>query len=312
MRATLSEGRRQRMNQYLIRHLGGHESGPHTSEELLAMVAKGQVTRECMIRRVGGPDRWHAASSIAGLKFPAPATGGAAGGWPGAAAPPPLPAVPPPLPHDAAGVPPALQNSASIGRVLALLPRAIVDPIGTVTRLDATHSEGAMFTAGCMLHLLASAAVLLACWLAIPDYVRYTLDVSVGEFFYKGLVGMMSFLVAMALANVVTRLLFSEVARARFGLDVVAAALTLMPINVALTTAIVVFRDAAVHSEDFRNLGLSLTLSYGLILATVLAYAISQHLRAAGPRVLIFITPIQLIGTLILGAWIINVLLGTS
>jgi len=294
------------MNQYLIRHPVGHESGPYTSEEVRAMVAKGQVTRECMIRRVGGPDRWHAASIIAGLKFPA------AVGWPGASAPPPLPTVPPPLPHNAAGVPPALQSSASIGRVLALLPRAIVDPIGTATRLDATHSEGAMFTAGCMLHLLSSAAVLLACWLANPDYVRHTLEINVGDFFYKGIVGMMSFLVAMALANVVTRLFFSEVARARFGLDVVAAALTLMPINVALTTAIVVFRDAAVHSEDFRNLGLTLTLSYGLILATVLAYAISQHLRAAGPRVLIFITPIQLIGTLILGAWIIDVLLGTS
>ena len=300
------------MNQYLIRHPEGYESGPHTSEDLLTMVAKGQVTRECMIRRMGGPDRWHAASSIAGLKFPAPATGGAAGGWLGAAAPPPLPTVPPPLPHDAAGVPPALQSSASIGRVLALLPRAIVDPIGTVTRLDATHSEGAIFTAGCMLHLLSSAAVLLACWLAIPDYVRYTLDVSVGEFFYKGLVGMMSFLVALALANVITRLLFSEVGRARFGLDVMAAALTLMPVNVALTTAIIVFRNANLQSDEFDNVWLVLTLFYGLILGTVLSYAISQHLRVAAPRVLIFITPIQLIGTLILGAWIIEVLLGTS
>ena len=62
-------------------------------------------------------------------------------------------------------------------------------------------TEGAMFTAGCMLHLPSSAAVLLACWLAIPDYVRYTLDVSVGEFFYKGLVGMMSFLVALIVGS---------------------------------------------------------------------------------------------------------------
>jgi hypothetical protein len=300
------------MHQYLIRHPGGHESGPHSSEELLAMVAAGRVARECMIRRVGGPDRWHAAGTIAGLKFPAPTTPHHSTAVPGAVAPPPIPSVPPPLPFTAADAPPALRGSTPFGAVMALMPRAFVDPFGTVDRLTASHSEGAMFIAGCLLHLGSSAMVLVSCWLAIPEYVRYTLDASVGDLFYKGLVGMMSFLAAMTLANIVTRLFFSHAGRARMGLDTVAAALTLLPINVCITAAIFVFRERVTRTADEANVAMLLTLTYGVIMSTVLAYAISHHLRSAGQRVLIFITPVQLIGTLIVGIWIIETLLGRS
>jgi hypothetical protein len=272
------------MKKFIVKYPDGTLSAPLKPHELLDLGAVGRITPDCMVRIDGRPGNWYRAGSIAAIRFPDLQLN---------AKPRSLDASP------VASVDSGADFSVQRGAV-GVFPAALWDPLGTVTRLALVASEWTMVMVGCGLHLLATIALIIAVWTANIPEIR---DLDRWDFGKDALAISGCLLAALTLTNALTRLCFARDTSFRIGLDLLAAAVTWLPLTVAATIVFAAFGDVGALPEQSSHIA-GWIIVVGASLFVVVGYALSDRLGLASSSVLILLTPVRLFALFFIADWL--------
>ncbi len=182
---------------------------------------------------------------------------------------------------------------------LATAPLGLFDPLGTVTRLSATRTPSSLQLTSLSITVVSSLAVLMAMHFQNPEWIQSPQGLPIEMVFKRGLPVFLVPYVALAATNSLIRVIFSTSGRSHRGLDALASALTLLPFQAGmlLISATDMGRRTGMEAPGF-------VCVYCGLLTCVLAFAINNHLGLASPRLLIFLTPVQIIGAIWLSVFL--------